>query len=192
VAAKPALSVKDRIKGAKRARRTHRINLRGDLVAEIERLNDELVDAQDRERSDTSKRLAQQSPSLAIAKRIEKLRAEMADDWLELTLEAQTFADWQEFKNGHPAREDNDYDKIVGLDFDALANDFMPRCVVEPELDEEDWDGLWDKCAPADLRDMAAVAFSLHEQTLDVPKSRLASALTARNGEDSEPRRLGE
>lgn len=190
---KSTLSVKERIKGAQRQRRSTRINLRGDLVAEIERLDTELREVQDAERNaQASKRLGGHSEATVIADRIESLRAEMSEHWLELVLEAKPFNEWRAFKAANPAREDNDYDGLVGVNFDVLVFEFMPRCVIEPELDKEDWEGLFDKVAPADLRDVGAVAFSLHEQGLDVPKSLRASAIKRGSADDSEQPRLSE
>lgn len=189
---KPTMSVKDRIKGAKPQRRSARINLRGDLVAEIEQLVTELRDVMDNERETAStRRLASKSPTKALADKIDAKRKEMADEWLDLELEQRSWAVWREFKNANPPRDDNEYDQMVKVNFDALAGTFLPTCVVEPELDKEDWDGIFTKCAPADIRDLAALAFSLHEQGLQIPKSPLASAVRSRNAEDSGLSALG-
>lgn len=191
---KPAMSVKDRIKGAKPQRRSARINLRGDLVAEIEQLSTELRDVMDSERESTApKRLASKSPTTVLADKIEAKRKEMADEWLDLELEQRPWSVWREFKNANPPREEPqyEYDQVVKVNFDALAGTFMPTCVVEPELDKDDWVGIFDKCAPADIRDLAALAFSLHEQGLQIPKSPLASAVRSRNAEDLELSALG-
>ncbi len=190
----PEQSVKDRIKGAKRERRVHKINLRGDLVAEIERLEDELEQIQEQSRNriaSGSARLhqapADETEAREKAQRILDLRQEMEGDWLELTLEHQGFDAWQQFKLTHPATEDSEQDKVTGLDFTALVREFMPKCVVEPVLDDEDWAGLFATCAPGDLRDLGGIAYGLHERSLDVPLSRLAFATIARTNVDSEP-----
>lgn len=186
------LSVKDRIKGAKRERRTYKINLRGDLVAEIEQREDRLEKLQEENRNKIasgSARLggpaADDTEAGRLAQEILDLRNEMAGDWLELVLEHQGFDKWRDFKLNHPPREEVEEDKVTNLNYDALVRDFMPGCVVEPSLDDEDWEGLFRSCNPGDLRDLGGVAYGLHERTLDVPLSRLAYATIARINADS-------
>lgn len=186
MAAPAVLSAKDRIKGARKQRRSTRINLRGDLVAQIEQLEAELRDAMDAEQQQ-SRRLSDTSASTGLAERIEQLRTQMAHEWLDLTLEQRGWADWRQFKAANPPREDDDYDKLVGCNFDVLVQDFMPTCVIDPVLDAEDWAGLFERCAPADLRDLGAAVYNMHEAGLVVPKSRLSSAVRARTVDDSEP-----
>ncbi len=193
------LSVKDRIKGAKRERRVYKINLRGDLVAEIERLEGDLDKQQDEDRRTGATRAGMLVPvkpdyteAGVLARRILALREEMNDSWLELTLEHQGWDRWQEFRLTHPAREDAETDKVAGFNFDALVREFMPTCVVEPELDGEDWEQLFAVCAPGDLRDLGGVAFAMHERGLDVPLSRAAFATIARINADSGPLAPGE
>jgi hypothetical protein len=189
------MSVKDRIKGARRQRRSFRINLRGDLVAEVERLEAELEDAVEADRApNANRRLGQKkSPLVSLAEKIDAIRDAMGAEWLELELEARPWAEWRDFKNANPARDESHVlDQNAGLNFDALTEEFTPRCVVSPALDDEDWQGLFDKCAPGDLRNLAGVVFSLHEAGLDVPKSPTASAVRTRNAADSVPLDLGE
>ena len=183
------LSAKELIKGAQRQQRSTRINLRGDLRAQIEVLEMELEDERGKESEGprSNARLTDVSPTLAIANRIKALEEEMANNWLDLTLEAKSTKEWRAFKAANPPRENVDEDGIVSMNFDNLTFDFMPKCVVEPELDAEDWEGLFDKVAPADLRELGGMAYALHERVSDIPKSRLASVIRARSADDSEP-----
>lgn len=188
------LSVKDKIKGARRARRTKQINLRGDLVAELERLDEKLNDQLARERDSSAPGRMHQPKdgkpgtleSARIAQQIKDLEAEMEDNWLELTFEHQGFDAWEQWKDQHPPKDDDETDKYAGCNFDALMNEYMPRCLVEPELDSEDWANLRDKCSPGDIKDAAMIVFVLHTRELNVPKSRLASATLLRKPDDSE------
>jgi hypothetical protein len=186
--AKKVQSVKDRIKGAQRPRRSKSVNLRGDLVAEMESLERRLVELRDAERSmGPPQRLGQESEQLRVAKRVDAVRKEMASHWLELVLEALPWSEWSDFKASAPAREGHEYDGQVGVDFDRLVKEIVPRCVVEPELDEEDWAALFGGLAPGDLRDLGGIAYALHESGSSVPLLPTASAVLRRSAEPSAP-----
>jgi len=189
------LSVKDRIKQAHRPRRPHKINLRGDLVAKHEIANNELTDLLNREEASTAQpRLGgvTTTASMEKAAQVKAIEAEMADWWLELVLEARPWHEWAEFKSANPPRDDDQIDRTAGVNFDALIQNFMPRCVVEPALDDEDWENIFARCAPGDLRDLGGTAFGLHERSLDIPKSPMASVVMARHVDASAPHGSGE
>lgn len=183
------MTAKDRIKGAQRQRKFARINLRGDLVAEIESLEQQLETLRDSDRvAGSPLRMTDIPEQTILAERIEGLREQMGEEWLDLTLEQQSWHDWRAFKTANPPREGDDYDQLVGVQFDALVEEFMPKCVVDPKLDAEDWEGIFQKVSPASIRDLGGVAFSLHEITLDVPKSLVASVVMRRSeGASAQP-----
>lgn len=180
-------NAKELIKAAQRRRKATRINLRGDLRAEVEALEIDLRDLQQEKEEGTrsNARLTDVSPALELANRIQGLREQMIDSWLDLVLETQPWADWRTFKTANPAREGDEYDQVVGVNFDVLVTEFMPKCVVEPPLDAEDWEGIFSKASPGDLRDLGGVVYDLHETGSQVPKSRLASAVTRASGDES-------
>lgn len=183
----PVQSAKDRIRGARRPRRTGRLNLRGDLRAEADQIEQRLVDLRSAERVEgPPRRLGQKSEQLVLAERLKALHDEMGDSWLDLVLEAVPFADWREFKAANPPSEE-EYDRQVGVDFTALVSQILPRCVVEPELDAEDWRALLSTAAPGDLRDLGGKVYALHETGSGVPLSLTASAILRTSGEPSEP-----
>jgi hypothetical protein len=161
-------------------------------MADLERLEDELADIQRQEaaRPDDAKprgRLGAKSPAVLKAQEIVAKQEEMADYWLNLVIEQKPFATWREFKTANPPRDGQEYDDSLTMNFDNLVTQFMPTCVVEPELDAEDWAGIFEKAAPGDLRDVGAAVFRLHEARLDIPLSRNASRVITTNGESSEP-----
>jgi hypothetical protein len=186
-------SVKDRIKGAQRPRRTARVNLRGDLRAELESLDRRLADLRSQESpKGAPQRLGEETEQLLVANKIKAVETEMAKHWLELTLEALPWDEWRSFKASAPPRDGDEYDVAVGLNFDELVRRVVPQCVVEPELDGEDWDLLFKNCAPADLRDVGGVAYALHESGSSVPLSQAASGVIRRSEEASGPPEPGE
>lgn len=182
-------NVKDKLKKAKPQRRSFRMNLRGDVVVQIEELEAELSDIRDREReSSAQQRLGgpDTRDSTALARRIKDLEAEMDDGWLDLVLEARSWAEWRDFKLQNPAVEDDKQDENVDFHFSALVEgDLLKACVVEPELDAEDWDTIFRACSPADLSNLGLQVFVLHERVLNIPKSLRASALLALSDDGS-------
>lgn len=198
-------SAKELIKGAARQRRRVQLNLAGHLVEELDKLETELVDLQAAEdaKPDTAKhqRLTDTSPVVEKAREIEAKQTEMADFWLELVLEQQSFITWRRFCELHPPRKPDmngdggdplGLDADVGFHFDKLITDFVPTCVVEPVLDAEDWVGIFDKAAPGDLRDLGLAVARMHNGRLNVPLSRTASRVIARQDGKFAPQELGE
>ena len=185
------------IKGAARQRRKVRINLAGHLMAELETLEEELAELQiaEDQRPDGAKsrgRLGAKSKLVEKAEQIKAKQDEMAEFWLDLVIEQKSFVEWRQFKADNPPRDNDPLDDSLGVNFDKLVTDFTPSCVVEPEMDQEDWEGLFDKAAPGDLRDMGAAVFRMHEARLDIPLSRSASRLIARQDVAYEPPAPGE
>lgn len=181
------LSAKDKLKKAKPQRRGFRMNLRGDVVVQIEQLESELDDARQREiekrETGGKERLYPETrESTALAQRIKDLEAEMEDGWLDFVLEARPWSEWRDFKLANPPQENDEQDKAVDFHFSALVeSDLLKSCVVEPELDAEDWETIFRVCSPADIRNLGLQAFIMHERVLDIPKSLRASALLAQS-----------
>jgi hypothetical protein len=198
-------SAKELIKGAARQRRHVKLNLAGHLVEELDVLEAELFDLQVAEdtKPDTARtqRLNDKSPLVLKAQEIEAKQAEMADFWLELVLEQRPFIVWRKFCSDNPPREPDEngkggdplgLDADVGFNFDKMVTDFLPTCVVEPVLDAEDWTGIFDKAAPGDLRDLGLAVARLHNGRLNVPLSRMASQVIARQSGKYAPQEPGE
>lgn len=183
------LSVKDKLKKAKPQRRSYRMNLRGDIVVQIQQLEQDLEVAREAE-ADSSAQPRLGGPdtrtSTQVAQRIKDLEAEMDDGWLDLTLEAVPWAKWRDFKMANPPVEDDATDKNLDFHFAALTeSDLLKECVVDPDLDAEDWGQVFAVCSPADIQEFALTCYLMHERTLDVPKSLRASAVLARSAAES-------
>lgn len=197
-------SAKDIIKGASRQRRHVKLNLAGHLVEQVDALEAELFDLQVEEdsKSDAAKkpqRLTDRSPLLEKAEQIKALQEQMADFWLEVVLEQKPFIEWRQWVETHPPRlpdaegkGGDPTDEQLGYNFDALITEFVPGCVVEPELDAEDWAGILDKAAPGDLRDLGLRVVRMHTGRLNVPLSRIASDVIARQSGKYAPQELSE
>ena len=198
-------SAKELIKGASRQRRRVQLNLAGHLVEELDVLENELSELQIEEDSkpDSAKhqRLTDTSPVVAKAREIAAKQAEMSDFWLDLVLEQQPFIAWRQWCEAHPPRKPDvngdggdplGLDADVGFNFDDLITDFLPVCVTEPTLDAEDWAGIFDKAAPGDLRDLGYAVARLHNGRLNIPLSRSALQVIARQDGKFAPQEPGE
>lgn len=191
--ADPLKRVRERVRGAQRPRRTARVNLRADLVAEIQRLDAQLVRLRDVDRAQGAPlRVGQKSENVEVAEQIDRLQSQMQDSWMELTLEARDWDEWRRFKAAHPPREHDDYDQRTGVNFDEIVSDFARQCVVQVDgedvtLDKQIWSDMLERLAPGDVRDVAGVAYALHEVSSEVPFSRAASVVMRGSAEDSGP-----
>ena len=125
--------------------------------------------------------------SQQLAAAITALEADMADATVAVKVRAVIPDEWREWKAENPPREDHDLDAQFGLNSDALITDMTRRCIAEPVFDDDDWARWRREVANAEQLSLAITVYSLHEQRVNVPKSPLASLVTARSDADSKP-----
>lgn len=170
-------SIKTLIRQARLPERTVQVCLDAALVAEIEQAERELAQAE-RERGDS---LAGGARPRAIAERIEALRQQMHDRMVVFRLRAMPRPQWAAFLDEHPPRktdsgEVDERDKYIGVNVDTFFPALIRRSVVEPELDDEDWDLLLnERLTSRQFDDLANAAWSLNRREVDVPFSLAAS-----------------
>lgn len=174
---------------AKRPERTHHVCVAADLVDRHQALNAELAVELQKERDGGTgpKRVAEKSKARQIAEEIGALEAEMADATVEIKLRAVVPAEWRQWRAANPPREGVALDEQFGLNSDALVEDMTRRCIASPEFDDDDWSKWRREVANAEQLSLALSAYSLHEQRVNVPKSPLASLVTAQSDADSKP-----
>lgn len=179
---------------AKRPVATHHVCVAADLVDRHRTLNAELAELLQAERDGgtSPRRLGAQSPARAKAEEITAIEAEMAEATVEIKLSGVVPAEWRDWRNAHPAREDVVLDEQLGLDSDALIDDMTRRCIVSPVFDDDDWAKWRAEVANAEQLSLALTVYSLHEQRVNVPKSPLASLVTSRSDADSKPQPASE
>ncbi len=174
--AKPSL--KDRLAAAKPAERSVDVCLRGDLRAEHDRLERELS----RVRSGVARTLGDRAEEAGLAEQIERLQEQMADEMLTITVRALSRPDWRKLVEQHPPRPDVEGDRILGANFQGLMEEAAPLCVVDPDLDEEDWERLNAVLSSGDFDRLFTAVWEVNREGGDVPKSRLASRVMAESG----------
>jgi hypothetical protein len=176
---------KARLKAAKLPERTVSICLRGDLVAEFEELERQLAEA-----IRTPATSLEGDGSGPIAERMEELRRQMLEDTTPFRLRAMPKPRWRAFVGEHPPRkgddgEIDDRDRIIGVNVDTFYTALIRASVVEPALDDEDWEALLGDDGVLTSRqfdDLADAAWGLNRREVDVPFSPAASRMTRGSG----------
>lgn len=120
------IDIDEILAGARLPERTVRICLRGDLQAELERVEAEEQDM---------------APSLA-GSAAPRIRAAMADATITITLRALPRREWTQLVAQYPPRRDVAGDQTLGVDEQEFFPPLLRRSVVDPQLTSEQWDHL--------------------------------------------------
>ena len=165
-------SIKDRLAAAKLPERSIQVCLRGDLAAEFDELERKLREV----REDAGpRRVATKSEAAEIAGKMRELQEQMRAEMVTLRVRALPRAEWQKIVRDNPPREDNAGDMAVGGNLTGIMEHAIPRCVVEPEMDAEDWEQFNNVISAGDYDQLMTVVFDVNRSGASVPKSRLAS-----------------
>lgn len=163
---------------AKLPERTVPICLRGDLVADHEQAERELEQAEQKAVDSLAGSGAGQ-----IAQRIEALEEQMREHTYDFRLRALPRAGWRALVDRHPPRRDEqnaivDTDRI-GVNAETFYPAIVRACLVDPVLDEAQWQTLVDSLTDRQFEDLADAAWALNRREVDVPFSRAASRTKA-------------
>lgn len=191
--------------GAKLPEKTVPICLRGDLVAEFEDLERQLEEAVREDKRDS---LEDPGP-VAVAERMQQLRAEMAEFTYPFRLRAMPRTAWREFVAQHPPRQQEQdgeqeidpRDRIFLLNTDTFWPALIRASVYDPQLTDDQWRELLGddeeerrrreaESLPTEdgvLTDkqfsaLADAAWGLNRRDVNVPFSPAASRLTRSSG----------
>ncbi|MCQ9367950.1 hypothetical protein NQ036_06790 [Brevibacterium sp. 91QC2O2] len=149
---------------------------------------DQAVEDLDRARkaTTTDNRLTGSTEARNAAQRVVDLEKAMDDSIVLVTLTALPSAKYEEIKEKHPAREDNDVDSRFGVNVDA----FFPVAITESvvivrakatgetvEMEAGEWPQLLEDISNAQFSDFVDAVLELNQVSSEVPFSRLASSL---------------
>ena len=180
------MNIKERLATAKLPERSVQVCLRGDLAAEFDDLEAKLKKAR---AAEGGRRLASKGDAAQIAEQIRDLEDRMSEEMLTVRVRALPRAEWNRVMLQHPpAKDASEGDKAMGVNFEAFMSDVMPRCIVDPDLDEDDWARLNDVLSSADYGKILDAVWAVNRSEVDVPKSRLASLVMAESAAASRPR----
>jgi hypothetical protein len=170
------MDIHDKIKQAKLPTRTVPVCLRGDLVAEIEQLDRQLVAAE----KEPATGLEDAGQLRELAERIEALRTEMADSSHTFVLSAMPGQNYRALKAEHPPRLDAEgkvqpEDALMGANVDTLAEPLLRACCVDPVLDDATWAALEPVLTDRQYDDLVNAAIMANQGPVSIPFSRAAS-----------------
>lgn len=152
------------------------------LVAEFQRLEDQLATAQQKRASDT--RMA--SEVTAAAQQIEDLREKMRASTVEFTLRGMPAWKWRDLKAKNPADEEDpsNEDRLIGADIKALFNEAVPASIVSPQIDTDDWEKFLEVLTEGEWERFVNAVYALNEEGTGVPFSRNASITLRANADE--------
>lgn len=168
--------VKGLLAAAKLAERSVELCLRGDLYAQLQELERQLIEAQAHDRVHAALDGGTTRP---LAEAIEVLRQEMLDHTIVVKLRAMPRRAWTALVLEHPPREGNEQDRAVGINQETFFDACVRACVVEPELDDDDWRSLDEAMNDAQWQSLATAAWAVNARDVDVPFSARASRILA-------------
>lgn len=172
----------ERLAAASRPVRVVPVCLRGDLVAEVQRLEEQLQQAR-RASVDT---LAGRGDARRIAEQIEALREQMLEATEEFRLQGVNARVWQQLVVENPPRPNDAQDRQLGYNAESFFPALVRACVVSPELDDDAWATLLDVLSFGQFDELAGAALAASRYKVDVPFSPAASATLQSSGETSE------
>jgi hypothetical protein len=174
------------IDGARRARRSMDLCLRGDLVAEYEDLDRQREEAQ---KIDLGDSLASGGTTADIVTRMDALRAEMKAGSITVVLEALTRRNFLKLCSLHPVRRDEEgkpepRDIGLGVNVETVWDPLIRACWVSPTITKARLTRVLDEIlSDAQYSALAGLAWEVNRADVDIPFSYAAS----RNRQHSSP-----
>ncbi len=187
----------DLIQSAKRPERTVELCLRGDLTAEYEELERQLVDA----RSNDSRAFTG-GEARAVAAKMDALREQMRTSTVVFRLRSLERMRPLSLLAEHQPRDGNDNDKRLGYNTETYYPAMIRECCYAVErageelgadqLSDEDWSALFDALSHKQFDRLFSAAWVLNDDDVSVPSSALASLISQASGESSKQPEPGE
>jgi hypothetical protein len=153
--------------------------LRGDLAAEVERLDAELE-------------LLQRAPGTSLAgngsgalvEQIEALQEQMREHTYPVRLRALPRPEWNALRALHPPRVGDDgetllEDRMSGVNRDSFFEPAIQASIIDPEISAADWEQLNATITDAQFQDLVSAVWTLNQGKVDVPFSRAVSRAKA-------------
>lgn len=153
------------------------ICLAGKLQADYELAERELAEAEEAPADSLAG-----NGSTVIARRIEELREQMKAKTIDFRLRALPRKKWRKLKAEHPPRKDEEgavhaEDKWTGVNTETFFPLAIRACLIDPDLDESDWEVLDAKLTFNQYDTLSAAVWVLNATEVDVPFSLAASKM---------------
>ncbi|HEX5996945.1 MAG TPA: hypothetical protein VFY84_17520 [Jiangellales bacterium] len=164
--------IKALLRDARLPERTVELCLRGDLVAEYEAVEAEHARAVDNRGNSLSAGVE----TAQLRERLDGLREQMAASNVTFRLRALSRPEFRRLVAQHPPRRDgdevNERDNNVGINTETFFDALVRASVVEPQLDDEDWDLLLgERLTDRQFDLLAGAAWALNKRDVDIPFS---------------------
>lgn len=170
-------SIEDILAEATPRERTVMVCIRGDLLGEADRLQDELNRVStDWEPAD----LTDVHPGRELAVKLKELREQIKAAERPFKLRYIGDKAYSDLMAANPAKEDSQ-----AFDSDAFPRALIAACCVDPVMTEEQVAALFEKINQGEVKKLFDAAWDVHNSSEMVPFSLLASALTAALGGES-------
>lgn len=174
------LDVKKLIAQAKRPELSVTVNLRGDLIAQIQQLEQELLEMQQR----SMQRLADHPDAVKIAHQIHNLEEQADESKVTLRFIALPGPEWRKALAKHPPSAEQKQGGYIA-DSNAVVEDVLLESLVDPDLDQADVDALLGVLTEGQWQEIVGTIFNLNGGDNTVPFSRIAS-LVAPSSDDEQ------
>lgn len=167
---------------AKLPEKTIQVCLRGDLAGEFEQLKQLLSDAQ----NDRADALDAGADVAELAGQLEALRQEMLTHTYPFKVRALPQREFRALRTEHPPRmvdaagdvKVHDDDSGFGVNMVTFFDTLVRRCVVDPVLDDAEWDDLLgEKLTSSQYDALALAAWFVNVRDVDIPFSYAASKI---------------
>lgn len=176
-------SFKELLADARLPRRIVSVCMRGDLTAEVQRLEDSLQESQ---QSSGPARLSDGGRDEVVAQELEDLRQQMLAESVQIELEALSANAWRALKAKHPLPSNpTPTDSVVGADTTPFFNEAVRVSIVDPKVDADDWEKLTTVLSEGEWSKLVEAVYALNEEPVSVPFSQLAWQTLQRLSVDS-------
>lgn len=163
-------SIDDILGQLKLPERIYNLCVRADLRAEWEQQEKALAVAEAEGRDSLA---GMSAAGKALAKKLRDLETEMEQYVAPLRLRALTHRRLSDLLAAHPPREDKDE---PAFNVDTFGVALLSACAVDPAMTEEQAGQLIDGLTHGQWDDLFNTMWGLNRSSVDVPKSRRASA----------------
>lgn len=160
---------------AKLPEKTVPVCLRGDLVAEFEKLDRQLEEVR-RKPVDS---LAGTGEG-GIIDAMEALREQMREHTYDVVMRAKPKREWRALCSEHPPRKAEDgsvdqRDVLLGCNADTFYDAIVRQCMIDPEVDDQGWAEFEAALTDKQFEELADAAWSVNRRDVDIPFSPAAS-----------------
>ena len=126
------------------------------------------------------------------AQRVTDLEAEIQASSAVFRFRALPKDRFRELCDDHPPRKGNDLDTYMGYNRDAVLDEAVRLCMVDPVFDDASWAEFVAVVNGGEWEELRRVVNSVNKGVHDAPKSVLASRILTRGGVGSAPLEPGE